>query len=390
MSYQNLNTTSPYHVYVDINAINSDQNNREPVPLIFNEIRNNPILNNPSDYFLSVVRFSLETPTLPLLLPQVELGQGDADKLVYSFTMSYNFLGVNYEYKQNLIFVAQDKQQPTPNAPLVFQDLTSEYYYIYSFMHWMNIVNNALQSCYNGLNALVIGAGGTLPSTVAPFMEWDPYNNIAILNADQLGYARTLANPIKLYMNTSLYTLFSSFEATIEGFGANITNGKNFQIMIYSINNTNVYTIGSINYLQMYQEYSTTPLWCPVSSLVFTTGQIPVVPSNTSAPLIFNSLNQSNTGNNSNLTPQITDFEVPLERGSEYKPNVFYTPNSEYRMFDLIGNTPLSALQITVYWKDNYGGLHLFKLASGSTATIKLLFRRKAFNIATDRYLQYN
>lgn len=390
MSIQNnLNTTNPYHVYVDINLVNADQINREPIPLVFTEQRNNPILNNPSDYFLSVTRFSLETASLPLLLPQVELNQPNPDKLVYSFTMSYEYSGTVYEYKQNLIFIPQDKNQPTPAAPLVFQDLTSEYYYIYSFMHFMNIVNNALQSCYNGLNSLVIAAGGTLPSAYPVFCEFDPYTSRAILNADQAGYARTLANPIKLFMNTSLYTLFSSFEATIEGFSPAL-NGKNYQIMIYSVNGSNIYTLGSVNYLQMYQEYSTSALWCPVSSIAFTTGTIPILPSQTTAPLIFNSLTQTGTGNNSNITPMLTDFEVPLDTGSEYKPNIFYAPTSEYRLIDLVGNSPLSSLQISCYWKDNYGILHPFKLSSGCSASIKIMFRRKAFNISTDRYLQYN
>jgi hypothetical protein len=383
MSY-NLNTINPYHVYVDINVNNANQQNAEPVPLIFNEQRNSPIISNPSDYFFSVVRFSVDTTTLPLLYPAVLLGQSDPNKLVYSFTMTYNYLGTDYTYQQHLIYTPQNNQN-TPNPPLVNQDSVGEYYYIYSFNHFINICNQALQSCYNGLNSLVIGAGGTLPSSVAPFLEWDPINCLAIMNADILGYNRTLGQPIRLFMNNSLYNLFSSFEATIEGGTA--PNGKNYQLLIYSQNGSNIYTLGGVNYLQMAQEYSTSGLWNPVSSLVFTSGVIPVVPTQTTQPLIFNTLLQNIDGNNANIIPAITDFEVPLEKGTEWKPSVYYSPNSEYRLMDLIGNQPLSNLQLSVYWKDTYANLHLLKLASGSSASIKLLFRRKAFNVAVDRYL---
>jgi hypothetical protein len=37
-------------------------------------------------------------------------------------------------------------------------------------------------------------------------------------------------------------------------------------------------------------------------------------------------------------------------------------------------------MEITVLWKDNYGGTHLFMLAAGCSASIKLFFRPKDFN----------
>jgi hypothetical protein len=373
--------TQPYHIYYDLDLINNDTTGlNPPVELRFNEIRNSPFLMSPENYFMSVVRFSLQTPTLPVFIPQVQLGQSDPNKLIYSITMSYNYLGTVYEFRQFINYVPTDLSLPLPNPPLDFQDLTSDYYFVFTYQHWALMLNNTLTACYNGLNALVVGAGGALPSPNAPFFEFDPQALIFILDADELGYDRGLANPIKIFVNTPLYTLFSSFQFTKYGFN-NITNGKNYQFDIYNVNNTNVLNLPTYNALQMYQEGSTIALLNPIQSLVFTTAMLPVIPSLTSVPKVFNAPSGLfNVGNNSNLTPVLTDFQVPISATNTYRPSVEYTPSSEYRLADLYGTSPLSALEMSVFWKDVYGGLHPFFLGAGCSANIKIMFRRKDFN----------
>ena len=127
----------------------------------------------------------------------------------------------------------------------------------------------------------------------------------------------------------------------------------------------------------MKQEYTTTPLWNPVSNITFTTSLLPVNPNLVSTPLIFNS--GSAPQSQSNIANVLTDLEVPLIVGRDYKPNLLYVPQSEYRLIDLNGNVPLSSIQIGVFWRDVYGHLHPFYLLAGNSATIKLMFRRKDF-----------
>jgi hypothetical protein len=395
MSYRgNLNNTQPVHTYLDINIVNNDTTGLSaPQPLIFNEVRNTPLVMNPSEYFFTIARFSLETPSLPLMIPQVQVGQPDVNKLIYSVTMTYTspINGVTYENQTYITYIPQNPSASLPDVPLVSQDLgaNSDYYYIYSYQYFIKLVNTTLATCLNGLNILsTTGGGGALPSLNPPFMEWDVFNNVAILDADIAGFNSTLANPIKLYFNTPMYTLFSSFQAQYLGF-QNITNGKNYLISIYNINDTNVLTLPSYNALQMYQEYPTSSLWNPINSLVFTTGTLPVAPTSVSAPVVFGTNTSALTsgGNNSNISNQLTDFEVPVTEGWEYKPNVFYTPTAEYRFIDLLGNTPLNNIQISVFWKDAFGNLHPFYLNSGCNANIKCLFRRKDFNMTDMAFL---
>jgi hypothetical protein len=376
--------TQPYHIYYDLDLINNDTTgSNPPATLRFNEIRNSPYLMSPENYFMSVVRFSLQTPSLPVFVPQAQLGQADPNKLIYSFTMSYVFAGNTYEFQQYINYIPSDLSQPIPKPPIDFQDITSDYYFVYTYQHWAYMINQALISCYNGLNALVTGAGGALPSPNAPFMEFDPQALLLILDADEVGYARTLAQPIKIFCNSPLYTLLSSFQFTKYGFSS-ITNGKNYQFDIYNINNTNVLNLPTYNALQMYQEGSTCGLLNPIQSIVFTTAMLPVNPSLISVPKVFNSnSNLFNVGNNSNLQPIMTDFQVPFSPTNTYKPSIEYTPSSEYRLVDMYGTSPLSALEMSVFWKDNFGGLHPFYLGAGCSANVKIMFRRKDFNTAS-------
>jgi len=373
-----LNLTQPYHLYYDLELINNDTTGlNQPAILSFNEIRNSPYLMSPENYYMSVVRFSIQTPSLPIFIPQAVIGQSDQNKLIYTFTLKYK----TYEYQQYVVYIPSDLSQPLPLPPIDFQDIETAYYFVFAYQQWVAMLNNALSLCLTGLKNLVIAGGDVLPSLNAPFIEFDPVAQVMILDADQLGYSDSLANPIKLFANAPCYTLLASFQAISQGYGTNITNGKNFQFVIKNLNGTNILTLPTYNAIQMYQEQSSIALLNPISSLVFTTALLPVVPSMSAIPKVFNSdANLFNTGNNSNITAMMTDFVVPFEVGNTYRPNVVYVPSSEYRLIDLFGSSPLSAIEISVLWKDNFGGFHPFYLNSGCCANLKLLFRRKDYN----------
>lgn len=64
----------PYHIYYDMNVINNDSSfPAKPVRFQYKETRSNYFLGSPQDYFMSIVRFNLQTPTLPVFIPQINL-----------------------------------------------------------------------------------------------------------------------------------------------------------------------------------------------------------------------------------------------------------------------------------------------------------------------------
>ena len=449
MSFTNSSVSlfEPYHIYYDLNITNNDTNNNNNTPFLeFNETRSNPILDNPSDYFVSVIRFSLETPSLPVFIPAPVIPSSRVAlpspspainlyfNLNYYITMgAYNALGVFIEYQQALIWIPEDLNQVQPTTAQVDAgDFDSPYFYGYSYTHFIyNVVNRALAMCYQGLYAI---GGLGLTQNTPPFMTWESGSDKATLYAptpffdateptNRVAPLNAYGNYVRLFFNQALFNLFSSFESYINqksGTPSSATSGvgkKDYIIKVYNKNNTNIGTLpfngggavapavvgynGSANvvpflpyqtpdlpqptplapysltYIYMPQEYTTTPLWNPVSNITFTTSLLPVNPNLVSTPLIFNSgvVPQSKA----NIANVLTDLEVPLIVGRDYKPNLLYSPQSEYRLIDLNGNIPLSSIQIGVFWRDAYGHLNPFYLLAGNSATIKLMFRRKDF-----------
>lgn len=373
-----LDSTQPELIYYDLQCVNNDtENDNPPIPLRFLEVRNNPFLMCPSNYFMSVVRFQIQTgDALPVFIPQVELGQPDVNKTIYTITLQYK----TYIYQQNIMFYPDDLTQPQPNPPLTIQDITSEYYFVSSYQNWVEMINTAFKSAYDGLNVLVVAGGDVLPTANCPFMEFDPQGLIATIDADILGYdIKNLANPIKIFFNSSLYNLYSSFPAILQSYDA--TNGRTFLLNLFNNNNNNTYTYPTYTAIQLYQEGSTVAMLNPVSSIVFTTALLPVLPSNTSESKVFGTYsNLFNNGNNSNISPIITDIVVPIDATNRYRPNIVYNNSGEYRFFNLLGESPVNSVELSVFWKDNFGGLHSLLLNNQCSASIKIMFRRKDFN----------
>jgi len=384
----NLNDKDPYHIYLDLNCINNDSTGlSSPPDLVFNEVRNSPILYNPSEYFLSVVRFTIQTPTLPIFIPSIKTGQVNPNLTNYLVTMFYTVGATTIYANAPVLFVPENIGEPVPASPTTSVDFSTTYYYINNMTSFVNMINTALSVCFQQLSADVVSAGGTMPTSTAPFLEYDPYTDTCILNADTLGFNDASANYIGLCFNTALYTLLSSFQAQFSGYAQ--PQQRNYRIRIYDDNGMNIFNDASgINYLQMYQNYSTLkPLGNPVQSLVFSTGLIPVVPSLVSAPLVFSGNgNVNNTANNDNINPILTDFETEVTGTTGFKPLIHYIPSAEYRLKDLYGNTPLSSVQMRVFWRTQYGNLVPFKLASGCSANVKLLFRRKEYDVPIHKF----
>jgi hypothetical protein len=98
------------------------------------------------------------------------------------------------------------------------------------------------------------------------------------------------------------------------------------------------------------QPYSSAPLWSCVKQLIFTTALMPVNNELVGLPGVLNSNTALDTDvQNNNFSPVITDLEVPLVTGDEIKPGVSYSPGGEYRLIDLLSNTPINSIEISVF-----------------------------------------
>jgi hypothetical protein len=383
MSFTNRDT--PDKVYYDITISNLANTNTAPPPLYFNETRNSPFVLDPESYYLSIVRFTLDTNTLPVITPEIQPDQSDRNLSVYSVTLEWgNPVAPFQTFVQQtfLIYAPQNQQAVIPAPPSQtnnkLQNNSTGYYDIFNYQYWILLVNQTLQQCYNDLNTQVVSAGLALPSTYAPVMNWDTQQNVAILNADNAGYNDQTSNFIKIYFNPSMFNLFSSFPFIIESSDV-VANGKNARIIMSGFGGANIVPYPAVaplyTALQIVQEYSTLSLWTPITSIVFTSNTLPIVANQVSAPLIFNNGKRFTTGgNNANIAQVITDFIVD---GGVYKPSISYVPSAQYRLVNLVGNTPLYNIDVEVFYRNRVGELIPFRLGSGGTATVKILFTRK-------------
>lgn len=385
MSYTFQDT--PDNVYYDVTITNIETISRNPPSLYFNETRNTPFVYDPESYYLSIIRFTLDTPTLPVFIPVIQPNQGNVNLTIYSVTLSWTdpVSGVTFNQQSFVEFIQQIENVVTPAPPNQttdgLQNNNTGYYEILNYQYWIELINNTFTTCFTALDLQVTTAGLVLPSTHVPSMSWDITSNSAVLTAEQIGYDNSLPNTIEIYMNPATYQIFSSFPVIIKGVEG-ISNGKNLQLIMNGFGGANVVifpptaaAILQYEALQIVQEYSTLALWTPITSIVFTSNTLPIVPSNISSPSLYiNGAVYNNGGNNSNISQVVTDF---VSDNGIYKPNIVYTPSAQYRLINLVGNTPIYNLDLNVYWKSRTGVLQPFKLSSGSTATIKILFTRK-------------
>lgn len=370
------------HIYYNITLTNNDTASAGGFPAVsFTETRNSPFINCPEDYYMSVVRFSLETPTLPVMVCQPVVGSTDAKLLIYQIQLTYKANGSPagdppQQVTATLWFVPPDLTTPPPPLPIQANDIENSYYNLYSYNAFILILNEAIARAYNTM--------GDLPTDVAPpYFSWDTGGNLAILTISTLLTQNTVGNGImSIGFNTPLFTLFSSFNSQRY---QDINNNIFYKIIVdtgpSAIISSEVGPASTTLYFyQVIQEYTTCPLWTPIDSIVFTTSMIPINPELTAAPVVYNN-NQTfqSVGTNANLTTILTDFIVPLTTGTEYKPSINYTPAGEYRLVSMFGTSPCSSIQINVYYKNRFGGLIPLTLGFGCSASIKIMFRRKDF-----------
>jgi hypothetical protein len=141
-------------------------------------------------------------------------------------------------------------------------------------------------------------------------------------------------------------------------------------------------TIG--DYTAYLQQSSSVVNWSPCQSIVFVSSTIPVEAQFSGAPVNLNSRDsstQSNIYQQQSVVKVLTDFIIPFNSGVEAtNSQVYYIPQSEYRLIDLLGNSNLQQLTIQAFWRDKYGVYHPMTLDAGGSADILIMLRKKSFN----------
>lgn len=373
---------------------------------------------------------------LPLTVPPVDLGwvstkQYRADDIVY-----LNSNGLYYQAKTTTI-----NQNPSTNPTFTIppsttplqvwqvvspelgqaQDLTSRYYWVYTYSHWVDLVNTTL----NTANLAVFNAWTTAGGTgIATFPLWKAVYPTPIMKYSEITGLFTIYYPTQFVSPNATTNAFQSlyFNINMEGLFANFDNiylnssihpantsqfrytwitpaspavlfpdgYANLQIVEAIGLNDNVSTPASqptagysgIWYAMTQNYVSTSTLWSPIDSIVFTSTLLPLQNEQTAPP---NTLGTRNTGNSSAtsqsaFSPIITD--VSLDLGSDpsaYRKMIYYAPSAEYRMADFQNSKQdIRNIDIQVFWKNRLDNqLYPVSMFNLSSVSFKLMFRKK-------------
>lgn len=374
----------PEKLYYDVIMSNISNQNVRLIPARYSEARNQAFLDNPSDYWLSILKLTADTQSLPIWRCVIQPQSPDPNLSVYSITLTFG----GQSFQKFLQYEPQDKAISVPPPPSInggLQNNSTYYYDVYNYQYVPYLFNKTFQEAFAGLEALV----GGLPTTHAPVMTYDTTNKTAIIYADSTAYngAGTVGS-IGIYFNSATANLFSSFPL----FVTNLTssNGRNFELQTRLFAETNlgfyppVVPSGSpiVQYpcYTLYQEEPTYQQWNPITAIVLTSTSLPVIPNNTSGSLTSNDIASAtttipvNNNNNTLAIPILTDYSTE----GLYKNFLYYVPTSEYRRLQLFGSTPLTSIDLELYWRDRLGNLNPFLLSSNTTICVKMLFEKKS------------
>jgi hypothetical protein len=118
----------------------------------------------------------------------------------------------------------------------------------------------------------------------------------------------------------------------------------------------------------------------PIRNIYFTTSLLPIQPTLSQPPKVFNDTNLSASNSGApDITNILTDFEISVTATNNYNGEIIYLPQTEYRLVDLNEGFNLNKIDINCFWKDKFNRAHQIYLPAGCCANLKLLFRHKRF-----------
>lgn len=195
-------------VYYNASIITTEQREvgvQDTAQLVkFNEARDAPIIHDASQYEASIVRFAMNGPNknLPLFIPVIQLNtpqyapfaaQTDPNLTVYYISIAYQR---EWEFTTNagvagsqiftvaplstpIIYRPETQNTvaaPVPQAPaggFTRQNLSSRYYWVYTYKHWADLVNEtmlrAMGRVYTNFNAAWNDPVNNIDLAVSPF-----------------------------------------------------------------------------------------------------------------------------------------------------------------------------------------------------------------------------
>jgi len=421
-----------YNATIVNNTVQTTQQADDP-NITFQDTRQSAIIKDSSQYNVAVQNFSINggTKSLPVFIPTIApTSSTDVTTTAYTITLSVFDGSAYHQSTQSIIWKPENitafTQIPLTATPL---QLESDYYYCYTYTHWVDLMNQALQAAWTA------AGGGSSFGTQCPFFEFDETTGLFSLSQDAntsvIPYGSTLPQPFHVASSSSsptgkAYTSgeysFVGMNANLEGLLANFdtvyyADGQSWQGQSYTLPEcvfnfgltnllsgsvggspvgvslktkpqvssyqlTNPFTGGLITnayFVRQTQDFiSTGTLWSPIASFVLGTSQIPVRMENSSNPISIGSANIGSNGSAANFQKVLLEVPINAVTADLWRGWVLYEPLvPTFSSLDPV-HDGVTQLDVSVYWRNRLtNSLTPLKLYNSGTMSLRLKLQRR-------------
>lgn len=340
------------NIYYDVLIQN---NTDEEIVATYNETSKKVLVDNPKDYYLTIVKFSIPSTDIPIFAyPPNPVPPGQPDR----------------RFKVTTRFGATQETVVVPFIPAGVGTSNT----VFTYQSFIEMINQAIRTSLINLWA----SAGPLPvpdpniaSNPVPIMIFTDENTPLYIRFPQEYNEDIVPGTVKMFMNYNLFTFFQNFQhffysyTADDGYEIRVTDtGNNFESIT-----SGPYTG---DYYNMHQDSATFYLWWDIRDVIVTT----------SIPINAEIIGNVGSGGNYNTIPILTDvstsfFGQPYQQRSD----ILYIPQPQYRLITLLDHGQLSQIDFKFFYRTKNLELRPLLLAPQTNLSMKILFTKKKNNI---------
>ncbi len=353
----------PENLYLNLDYNPTEGTGQQVSQAIINQTMTAPLLDKPSDYYASIVRFSIPTEAIPIFRWPVDTSQNVSSNIS---TLKIGVTDGITKYTEPLYFVPSTLG-PNP-APTVLpgvvsppyynkQQLDSNYFAVYNIDVLIRAFNIAIE-------AAMIAGGFAQPR---PYFIYDPVTELisVIVNT-------TFSTALLLYINFDSLNYLESFPFNYN-LAPTASDDFYFKFDVLPYLGTNPY--------KFVQEYSAMNLWYDATKIIITSNSLPI--RSEAVPL-------NNTGV-ANSFPIFTDFQIAFDSVRAANTTAIYNPISQYRLVDLVNDSPLSKIDLGFLYQTKNGGIYPIFVTKSQVISVKIgFFIKSLYNNSDTQHIKKN
>lgn len=370
-------SAAPSHSNPLIRYVNLTINNPAGVSGLkaeFDHTYDRDILENAGEHMCAIVNFAIPLQNLPLFIFPVELDQAAGPSQVSTIQVGvcHNMVGselitgapkaVTHDLTA-LTWVPQDLSYSAlaQNATGQRVPLVSPYYFGYSYEHFVNLVNVAVQTSWVAESSP--GGSGNFPV----FTYNESTNLFGWILPDAFADAVSSATGWSVCWNEAFDNLMNNFNV-INNPQVQGTPFYMLENVLSRLNNRNAADDATV----LTQDYPTTDSFNSAQRIVVLTNSIPVA-----VDYFPSQYNQLQAGGLSNTQRVLADISLDFNNSVAYQRSVLVYDPVKFQYSDLQSTLPLRRVGLRIMWADAQNNFYDIDVPKTDTITLKLGFYSK-------------